>query len=866
VWRRGLPLALYTLLVLLSLAIERPTAPNVHRPSAKVHAFGHIDSEATHIRVAYDDFPTQSDQSRPPVIILHGSPGRARELAPLARAFQSHGYRVLTPDLPGFGDSTRDPPDLSIEAHARQILALMDQLNFPRAHIIGWSLGGGVGMHMADKAPDRIASLTLMASISDQSVEGTRSYFAEHAKYAAGYTAATLARYAIPHFGLLAPLDDIRNSMRNFWDTDMRPLAGIMQRLTTPTLILHGRHDLLVPPFAAEHSHDLIQPSRLVITEHSHFYPFLQPELAASHILPLLRRHDEPGIPALRQRADLAPEPAPLFGTPGRWLEIAFHRTNWIPLTLAGFLLLLWKFRTGAILLFLAVAAGLIDNGIAFAALILLQLTAAVRFYLRGRRLSHTPRIIGRGTAARTPSHWRDILTTHPIRAALATRLVPHELETAFEAAGFHRLFPLRFFTAAFLAWCLWMLGYFIASITCYAFIIRPLTSSLGPIGCILGIALTIPIIRSAELLLTRHGRRRLRMSWTRLTRREYWPAELLYWPMAPFYIAWGLRHGPIAFTACNPGIDSGGGVIGESKQDILDALADAHPWVLRSIRIGRGSPETRAGQALAAIAANPALAFPVILKPDAGYRGFAVKLARSEQDVRNYFAAMHAPAIVQEYHPGPNECGILWARDLDAPPGSPTVGRIFSITRKTFPILTGDGRRPLEDLILRHPRFHAQAGIFLERWAPDRRTILSDGQALRLAESGNHCQGTLFSDGQDLITPELEARIDAIARSFRGGLDIGRFDLRYESDEKLRSGEGFRIIELNGVTGESTNIYDPARSLLWAFAVTIRQWRLMYQLGAARIRAGHKPLPVRELFRRIREHKRSRSGPPLAD
>ena len=60
--------------------------------------------------------------------------------------------------------------------------------------------------------------------------------------------------------------------------------------------------------------------------------------------------------------------------------------------------------------------------------------------------------------------------------------------------------------------------------------------------------------------------------------------------------------------------------------------------------------------------------------------------------------------------------------------------------------------------------------------------------------------------------------------------------------------------------------LYDPDRSLLWAYAVTIKQWRLMYQLGAARKRAGHRPMPVRELLTRIRQHKRSRSGSALSD
>jgi pimeloyl-ACP methyl ester carboxylesterase/membrane protein DedA with SNARE-associated domain len=856
----------YAILLAGSLVSERRTRVESGRQAATITAFDGAARASSTVRIAFDDFPVSSNEQRPAVIILHGSPGRGNELGDMARAIQSFGYRVVTPDLPGFGESTRDPPSLSILSHAHEMLALMDDLHIHRAHIVGWSLGGGIGMHMADLASERIASLTLMASISDQQVEGTRSYFAEHAKYAAGYVAASVVRYGVPHFGVLRHFDDIRASMRNFWDTDMRPLTGIMQRLRTPTLILHGRHDFLVPEFAAEHSYDLIKTSRLVVTEHSHFYPFLQPELAATHMRPLFDRHSEPGVPALRQRVDLSPEPPSFLGAPGRWAELALRRAHWLTLVAGGVMLLLWNLRNGAVLLVVAVSFGLIDNGIAFAAMFLMQASSAIAWYCRGRRLS-APRVIGRGTGARTPSQWRELFLRRPVLTALGTRFVPREHETAFEAAGFHRLIPLRFMLGALFAWCLWMLLYVAAGIAASAGIVGPLGHRLGAFGLAFGLIAAVVFVRGVELAFTRHGRRRLRMTLTRLIRREYWPAELLYWPMAPFYFVWGLRYGPIAFTACNPGIDGGGGVIGESKKAILDAMPDAAPWILRSVSVGRdASAEARADRALSAIGADPALAFPVILKPDAGYRGFAVKLARGEADVREYFRTMHAAAIVQEYHPGPMECGVLWARSVDPSSNGQLHGRIFSITRKTFPVITGDGRRTLEQLIHRHERFHAQAGVFLERWAADRGRVLGKGESLRLAESGNHCQGTLFADGEDLITPELSARIDVIAQSLRGGLDIGRFDLRYESDEALRRGEGFKIIELNGVTGESTNIYDPRRSIVWAFRVTLAQWRLMYQLGHARMKAGHRPLPVRELFRRIREHKGSRSGSALAD
>jgi hypothetical protein len=359
-----------------------------------------------------------------------------------------------------------------------------------------------------------------------------------------------------------------------------------------------------------------------------------------------------------------------------------------------------------------------------------------------------------------------------------------------------------------------------------------------------------------------------------KLTRHEFWPAWAFYLPAAP-WVAWlALRHGPMTFTCCNPGIPCGGGLVGESKAQILGALADSAEWVLPHALIGpEGSPAERAERAAEAMRREPRLgAFPVIVKPDVGERGFGVRLARSPADLLAYFRTMTRAAVLQAYHPGPCECGILWARDPGSPPGSGRAGSIFSITRKEFPHITGDGRRTLEELVLAHTRYRFQADVFLARFAHDRRRVLAAGEALRLAVSGNHCQGTLFRDGADLIAPALEERIDAIARAFRGpdggpgGLDFGRFDVRYESDEALRAGRGLAIIELNGTSSESTNMYDPSRPLGWAQGVLRRQWATLYRLGAARRRQGVAPTGLRALRAHYRAARDGRPACALAD
>ncbi len=60
------------------------------------------------------------------------------------------------------------------------------------------------------------------------------------------------------------------------------------------------------------------------------------------------------------------------------------------------------------------------------------------------------------------------------------------------------------------------------------------------------------------------------------------------------------------------------------------------------------------------------------------------------------------------------------------------------------------------------------------------------------------------------------------------------------------------KAIELNGVTSEATNVYDPKYSLWDAYRILFEQWRLAFEVGAANRERGVEPTSLRELFRML--------------
>jgi len=95
-----------------------------------------------------------------PLLLLHGLGGSHDDWRLQLHEFAAH-YRVIVPDLRGFGASERRVP-FTIQQHARDMLALLAALDIGRAHVVGLSMGGAVAIEMALGAPAQLGALVLV--------------------------------------------------------------------------------------------------------------------------------------------------------------------------------------------------------------------------------------------------------------------------------------------------------------------------------------------------------------------------------------------------------------------------------------------------------------------------------------------------------------------------------------------------------------------------------------------------------------------------------------------------------------------------------------------------------------------------------
>ena len=308
-----------------------------------------------------------------------------------------------------------------------------------------------------------------------------------------------------------------------------------------------------------------------------------------------------------------------------------------------------------------------------------------------------------------------------------------------------------------------------------------------------------------------------------KLTQWEHWPTLAYYIPLLPFFFWRSLRAGhPIFFTVTNPAILYSG-VGTESKYKTLELLpAHLKP---SSILIKKNT----ASEVIKDLIKTHQFNYPLIAKPDIGFRGYLVKKINSEKALLRYFDHVRENVIVQEFIPYQNEFGIFYHRM----PGSKN-GKITSVTIKKFIKIKGDGKLNVSQLIKKDTRAFLYTDLFFIIHQDKLEMVLPKNEELTLSVIGNHSKGTQFINGNHLIDRALEKLINDICNKVDGWY-YGRLDIKFESYEQLLKGEAFKILEINGIISEPTHIYDASykgASYFKALASINEHWRIMGKIA----------------------------------
>lgn len=266
-------------------APDRPLEDLTDRWAPPPSQFAEIAGMPVHYR---DEGPEDPGGDDPiPLVFLHGTSDSLHAWDGWTEIL-SRNRRVVRFDLPGFG-LTGPPPDgdLTMERYREVLTALMDRLGIERAILAGNSFGGRIAWTTAIHVPDRVAGLILVNS---------SGYVAEAVEVPAGFALAGLPgvrdalRNTLPRFLVRMSLESVyadpdrltEAEVDRFYEITLRegnrdaligrfrmspagPDVKRIPEIRSPTLILWGAEDRLIPPAAADSFAEAIAASQAVV-------------------------------------------------------------------------------------------------------------------------------------------------------------------------------------------------------------------------------------------------------------------------------------------------------------------------------------------------------------------------------------------------------------------------------------------------------------------------------------------------------------------------------------------------------------------------------------------------------------------------
>lgn len=211
------------------------------------------------------DVTTFGDEGAPPLLMICATSINQLFYAQMAQTFADSGYRVVTYDHRGIGESPRPDRPLSMADMAEDASALLDALGIAKAHVFGWSLGTAVAQELAIAHPDKVASLLLWGTWDKVDRFQGSVLTNLTCSWNNGDMDKAFAALAIAFSPELVNSDQFEalfeqsavafpqtrsqvQTVSEQWDADLaHDTTGRLGQITAPTLVVAGEQDLLTP-------------------------------------------------------------------------------------------------------------------------------------------------------------------------------------------------------------------------------------------------------------------------------------------------------------------------------------------------------------------------------------------------------------------------------------------------------------------------------------------------------------------------------------------------------------------------------------------------------------------------------------------
>ncbi len=248
------------------------------------------------------------------LVLIHGFGGDKDNFTRVARHLGAH-FHVVIPDLPGFGDASRDPAaSYDIASQVTRVRAFVDALGLGRIHLGGNSMGGFIAAQYAATYPDDVRSLWLVDAagfegafetdvIRRYATTGETVLLVRSRQGFDELMSKVMHRHAWVPPAVLHALADRGIRDRPLHDRIFQEIGAgsptlepIAAAIRAPTLIVWGRNDQILNPGVAAHMQASIAGSEVMLLAETGHLPMVErPRQVAAAYLEFIARRAGPG-------------------------------------------------------------------------------------------------------------------------------------------------------------------------------------------------------------------------------------------------------------------------------------------------------------------------------------------------------------------------------------------------------------------------------------------------------------------------------------------------------------------------------------------------------------------------------------------
>jgi len=242
--------------------------------------------------ISYLEFEPQNKNFRGLFLILHGWGSKSEKWIEIGNLLNKQGFKIIIPDLPGFGESDEPIISWSLDNYVNLIEDFTKQLNLEKFYLLGHSFGGSLSIKSSLKFPHKIKKLFLVASSGIRRETTKKKILIFISKifkvfsFIPFYESFRKLFYRI----IVGKTDYIYTkqgfSKETFLKVIKEDISHLLAEIKTPTIVIWGDKDTFTPIADAYLMNKKIRGSRLIVIKGSdHYFYRKSPENLVKNIM-----------------------------------------------------------------------------------------------------------------------------------------------------------------------------------------------------------------------------------------------------------------------------------------------------------------------------------------------------------------------------------------------------------------------------------------------------------------------------------------------------------------------------------------------------------------------------------------------------